>query len=350
MNHALLKELAEARGVPGQEGAVRAIAQREMAPLVDEISIDAMGNLIGIKNPGGSPRVMLAAHMDEIGFIVKYIEDGGFLRLQPLGGFDPRQLFAQRMRVDTIDGEVIRGILTYATKPTHLLKPGEAGGTPVIDQFFLDVGMTGDEARERIRLGAMAAMDRTCERIGTRIVGKSLDNRVSVFIMLEALRQMGESSAEIIAVATTQEEIGCRGAHTAATHLKPDIGVALDVTLALDHPGPGAADVVTSLGQGTGIKIMDSSLLCHPLLVEHFREIAIENNIPHQMEILPRGGTDGSALQRANGGIPAITLSTPCRYIHTVNEMVDETDVQASIDLLAAYLCAAKNERYEYSS
>ena len=348
MNFDLLKQLAEARGVPGQEGNIRAIARAELEPLVDELRVDAMGNLIGVRNPGGGPRVMIAAHMDEIGFLVKFIEDSGFLRLQPVGGFDPRQLFAQRMLVDTVDGEVLRGVLTYATKPTHLLKPGDANAAPKLDEFFLDVGMGVDEARERIRLGAMATLDRSCEQIGDRIVSKSLDNRVSVHIMIETLRALSASPAEILAVATTQEEIGCRGAQTAAQHLRPDVGVALDVTLALDHPGPTPADVCTKLGGGVGIKIMDSSLLCHPLLVEHMREIAEREDIPHQMEILPRGGTDGGAIQRVHGGVPTITLSVPCRYVHTVNEMIHRDDLQATIDLLVAWLGEADAARYQY--
>lgn len=352
MNLELLKSLAEARGVPGQEGPVRALVKSAMHGLVDEMEVDVMGNLIGTRRgTGGGPKVMIAAHMDEIGFVVKYIDSRGFLRLQPLGGFDPRQLFAQRVLVSGKDGEVYRGVLTYATKPKHLLTPEEAKGAPKLDHFFVDLGMDGEEAQDKIRIGAMATMDRTCEFIGTRVTSKCLDNRVSVFIMLEALRALGSerTGADIVAVATTQEEIGLRGAHTSAYAINPDIGIALDVTLALDHPGPGGgAATITELGKGTAIKILDGSLLCHPLLVDHFRAIAEREDIPHQMEILPRGGTDGGALQRTQGGVPAITLSTPCRYIHTVNETVEQHDIQASIDLLAAYLRDAHNGTYTY--
>jgi len=352
MKKTLLKTLAEARGVPGQEGEVRDIVKKQMKGMVDSMEIDLMGNLIGVrKGKKGGPRVMIAAHMDEIGFVVKYIDDNGFLRLQTLGGFDPRQLFAQRVLVSGKDGTVHRGVLTYATKPKHLLGPEEMKAGPKLDNFFVDLGMTAEEARENIRIGAMATMDRTCEFIGSRVTSKCLDNRVSVFIMLEALRALGKTktTAEIVAVATTQEEIGLRGAATSAFAVQPDIGIALDVTLALDHPGPGGGPLtITELGKGVGIKILDSSLLCHPLLVDHFREIAEREKIPHQMEILPRGGTDAGALQRAQSGIPAITLSTPCRYIHTVNETVESADIQATIDLLAAYLREAHKGNYRY--
>lgn len=350
MNFELLKRLSESAGVPSREEQLRAVVKRELKDVCERIDTDAMGNLVCFKpgrgRPGSRKKVMIAAHMDEIGFLVRYIDDRGFLRLQPVGGFDPRQLFAQRVLVHPAGGKPLRGVLTYSTKPTHMLSPDEAKAAPVIENFFVDLGLPARTVKRTIQLGDMVTMDRTCERCGDHIVGKCLDNRVGVFVMIEALRRVGRHDADIYAVATTQEEVGLRGATTSAFHIEPDIGVALDTTLANDFPGIGDSDAITKLGQGVGIKIMDASFICHPKLVDHFRKLAKRDGIRHQMEVLPRGGTDGAALQRSRGGIPSITLSVPTRYIHTVNEMVSEADVKATIELLATYLAEAHKGDY----
>jgi endoglucanase len=175
--------------------------------------------------------------------------------------------------------------------------------------------------------------------VGNNVIGKAFDDRICVFQMIEALRQLdGTTEAEIIAVATTQEEVGLRGAITSSYATAPDIGVALDVTLAMDIPGAAEQDAVTRLGKGAAIKIMDSSTISNYKLVQHMREIARASDIPHQLEILPRGGTDAGAVQRTHGGVPAITISIPTRYVHTVNEMCAVSDILAAIDLLARYL------------
>jgi endoglucanase len=349
MDFGLLKQLCESPGVPGQESSIRQVVVEAMKPLVDEIKIDVMGNVIGFKRGRGKPRVMIAAHIDEIGFIVKYIDDKGFVRLQPLGGFDPRQLFAQRVFVHARNSaEPLRGVLTYSTKPTHMLTPEEANKPPKLEEFFVDTGLPADQVKEQVEIGDMVTMDRTVERCGDGYIGKSMDDRAGVFVMIEALRLLRSHECDIYAVATVQEEVGLRGAATAAFHLEPDIGIALDVTLANDYPGPGEADSITKLGQGAAIKIMDSSLICHPKLVEHFRQIARRENIPHQMEVLPRGGTDAGAVQRARGGTVSITLSIPTRYIHTVNEMVNARDVESCATLLARYLEEAHTGDYRY--
>jgi endoglucanase len=291
---------------------------------------------------------MLAAHMDEIGFLVRFIDDKGFLRLQPVGGFDPRQLFAQRVLVHTRDGGRLRGVLTYSTKPTHMLTPEEQKAAPVIENFFVDLGLKADDVKKNIRLGDMVTMDRSCERCGENIIGKCMDNRVGVFVMIEAMKAVKKHEVDVYAVATTQEEVGLRGATTSAYAIHPDIGVALDTTLANDFPGITDSDHITKLGAGVGIKIMDASFICHPKLVDHFRAVAEKEKIAHQMEVLPRGGTDGAAMQRSRGGLPSITLSVPTRYIHTVNEMVCEKDVESAINLLARYLECAHGGDYKY--
>lgn len=351
MNFDLLKKLSEAAGVPSREERLREIVKAELKPLVKTIETDAMGNVICFKPGGGAAgarkKVMIAAHMDEIGFLVRFIDDKGFLRLQPVGGFDPRQLFAQRVLVQTRTQESLPGVLTYSTKPTHMLTPDEQKAAPVIENFFVDLGMKAEDVKKLVRLGDMVTMDRTCERCGDNIIGKCLDNRVGVFVMIEAMKAVKQHDADIYAVATTQEEVGLRGATTSAYAINPDIGVALDTTLANDYAGMNDTDHITKLGQGVGIKIMDGSFICHPRLVEHFRSIAEAEKITHQMEVLPRGGTDGAALQRARGGVPSITLSVPTRYIHTVNEMINGRDVEAAIALLARFLEQAHAGDYQ---
>lgn len=348
MDFTLLKKLSEASGVPGSEDELRRIMRAELATLVDEISIDSLGNLAAFKRGQGRRRVMLAAHMDEIGFLVRFIDEHGFLRLQPLGGFDPRVLFAQRVLVHGYGGTTHRGVLTYTAKPTHLLTPEEAKEAPKIENLFVDLGLPAAVVKEKVQLGDMVTMDRTLESCGEHFVGKALDNRVGLFVLVETLRALRRHEVDVLAVATVQEEIGLRGAGTAAFAGEPDVGVALDTTLANDFPGQTEAEAITRLGEGVGIKIMDASLICHPGLVRHFRELATREGIRHQMEILPRGGTDGGALQRTRGGIPSITLSIPTRYIHTVNEMVHRSDVEAAVRLLTRYLEEAHTRDYGY--
>jgi endoglucanase len=337
VNVALLKRLTETPGISGREERVRAVVIEQLRPLVDELRVDAMGNVIAVKRGSSARKVMLAAHMDEIGFMVKHIEDRGFLRLQPLGGFDGRVLVAQRVLVHARQGEPLRGVLTPATKPIHLLGD-EKPGAPKLEEFYVDLGMSGDQVRARVEIGDPVTMDRTLEATGECAISKALDDRAGVFTMIEALRKLGQHDVTIVAVATVQEEVGLRGATTSAYGVEPDVAVALDVTLAMDTPGQPESEAVTRLGSGAAIKISDGSTISNYKLVRHLREVAERHEIAHQMEILPRGGTDAGAMQRARAGVPAITLSIPLRYVHTVNEMVNLSDLDAASSLLARYL------------
>lgn len=346
INFDLLKKLCETPGVSGREDKVRDLVIEELRPLTDEISVDTLGNVIAIKKGTGGPRVMLAAHLDEIGFLVKYVDDKGFLRVQPVGGWDPRTMVAQRVHVHGFGGQMLLGALMPAAKPIHLLTAEEMAKPLKIEEFFIDLGLPVDEVKAQVEMGDMVTMARTTERVGGSVVSKSLDDRLSVFVMIEALRTVGPHTAEIIAVATTQEEVGLRGATTAAYALQPDIGIALDVTLANDFPGVDGPDQVTRLGEGAALKIMDGSTLSHPKLLRHFRNLAEKHGIKHQLEILSRGGTDAGAIQRSRAGVATFTLSLPTRYIHTVNEMASIADIEATTALLARYLEDAHNGRY----
>jgi putative aminopeptidase FrvX len=345
MNFDLLKRLCETPGIPGYEDRLRALVKEELRPLVDELRTDVMGNVVGIKR-GRAPRVMVAAHMDEIGFMVRYIDKNGFLRLQPLGGFDARMLVAQRVLVHTRSGQTLRGALMASTRPTHVLTEEERNRAPKLEQLFVDLGLPAEKVQELVEVGDMVTMDRTTEQLGENVISKSLDDRLSVYVMLEALRAVRHHEVEIVAVATTQEEVGLRGATTAAYALEPQIGIALDITLALDIPGIEEHEAITRLGKGAAIKLMDSSVISHPKLVRHFREIAEREKVPYQLEILPRGGTDAGAIQRARAGVVTMTLSVPVRYVHTVNEMAAISDIEAAVTLLARYLEEAHTGDY----
>jgi endoglucanase len=279
---------------------------------------------------------MLAAHMDEIGFLVRYVEDKGFIRLQPVGGFDGRALFAQRVHVHTRVG-VLPGVLNAESKPIHMLG-NEKPPAPDVGGYFVDLGLPAATVKERVRVGDMVTMDRTTEEIGDCVTSKAMDDRVGVFVMIEAMRNLRAHLAEVIAVATVQEEVGLRGATPAGYAIEPDIAIALDITLALDVEGSEDRDAITRLGQGTAIKIMDNSLICDPRIVEAFRTIAEREGITHQLEVLPFGGTDAGGVQRVREGIPSFTLSVPTRYVHTVDEMAHKADIEASYTLLARFL------------
>jgi endoglucanase len=348
MNVELLKELVEAHGVPGQEGAIREIVRRELGPVCD-ITSDSMGSMICHKKGSGKTKLMIAAHMDEIGFVVKHINDKGFLKIHPVGGWDPRMMCAQRVVVHTRKDGRLLGTMMPSTKPKHMLTPAEAGKALTTDDFFIDLGLSGDDVKEKVSLGDMVVMNRGLQETGDLLTSKAMDDRVAVFIMIEAVKALGDHDVDVYAVATTQEEIGLRGAAAAGAGLNPDICVAIDITLANDIPGIPDEFAITKLGEGTAIKFLDGSLICSPKLVDHFREVAEANDINHQIEVLPAGGTDAGAIQRLHGGVPSITLSIPTRYVHTVNETVHPDDVQASIDLMKAYIEDAHNGDYSYS-
>lgn len=332
----LLRELCEATGIAGREERLRAIVKRELAPLVDELRVDALGSVIGVRRGGGGPRLALAAHMDEIGFLVTHVEEAGFLRLAPVGGHDPRNMVAQRVVV--AGRHDLPGLLYPGRKPPHLLEADQRDRAPKLSDFFVDLGLPAEQVRELVPIGSMVVIQREFAAIGECVSCKALDNRLSVYVMIEALRRAARSGFEVYAVATVQEEVGLRGAVTAGYGIAPDLAVALDITIAADIPGVPEPERVTRLGAGTAIKVMDSDSISDPRLVAALRELAEARGIPYQMEILPRGGTDAGGMQRVRAGVPVVTLSTPTRYVHSSVETAHTRDIEASIALLAAFL------------
>jgi endoglucanase len=338
----LLKQLCETPGSSGHEDPIRSLIMKEMKPLVDKVRTDKLGNLIGFKKGAGKTTVMLAGHMDEIGFVVSFIDDDGFIRLQPTGGFDPRTMMAQRCVVH--GKKDLLGVI--GSKPIHILTEEERKKVPKVTDYFIDVGLPVKKVKDLVTVGDPITMERTFEKMGDCYTTKAFDDRIGVYCMLEAVRKMKKHHVNIYVVATTQEEVGLRGAFASSSGIEPDVGIALDVTLANDLPGAGKHEYVTELGKGTAISIMNGAAISSPKLVQEFKDLAAKKRIPFQMDILPRGGTDAGAIQRVKGGAAVITLSIPTRYVHSTVETCHKKDIQATIDLLAAWLEQATDQDY----
>ena len=332
INTKLLAEICEVAGAPGHEQRVRKIIQREIKSLVDEIKTDNMGNIVAIKKGKKNKKVMIAAHMDEIGFIVTHIDDKGFIYFHTLGGFDPKTLTAQRVIIH--GKEDVIGVM--GSKPIHLMNATDRAKVPTIKDYFIDTGRSKKELDKVISVGDTITREREMIEMGDCLNCKSLDNRVSVFILIEMLREMKKKPPhDVYAVFTVQEEIGIRGANVSSMDINPDFGFGLDTTIAWDTPGSTKQEQVSALGDGACIKVMDSSTVCDYRMVSYMKEVAKKNKIKTQLEILPAGGTDTSGIQRMNpGGSIAGAVSIPTRHIHQVIEMVHKKDVRAAIDLL----------------
>jgi putative aminopeptidase FrvX len=335
----LLKELSEAAGVPGCEGAIAEIVRRELKGCVDSISVDAMGNVIAFKGGKAKQRhkIMFAAHMDEIGFYVSFVDDRGFLRLQEVGGFDTRNLFARRVVVHTSKGP-LRGVLNPTGRALHVATPEEKRAYKEVSDFYVDLGLSGKQVSKLVQIGDMVTLDAPFVEYGEYASGKCLDNRVQVYVGIKVLQSLKAPKNDIYGVFTVQEEVGLRGAFTSTYGIAPDIGICLDTTVASDTPGIPAEQRVTVLGQGVGIKVLDGASISDRKLVQGLVSLAKKGRIKHQMEVLPRGGTDAGAIQRSRAGVRTVTLSVPTRYLHTVTETVHKADVKATQALLKAFL------------
>jgi endoglucanase len=332
MNIESLKKICEIPGAPGHEHRIREHVIEELKKLNVEISIDKMGNVTALIKGKEPKRAMAAAHMDEIGFIVTHIDDKGFVRFNTLGGFDPKTLTAQRVIVH--GKKDIIGVM--GSKPIHIMTPEERTKTAQLTDYFIDLGLPKEEVEKHISIGDAVTRERELIEMGNCVNCKSIDNRISVFILLETLKQLDNSIPyDFYAAFTVQEEVGIRGASVAAHHIEPDFAFGLDTTIAFDTPGARPHEMVTELGKGAAIKIMDSSTICDTRMIAFLKNTADKHSIKWQPEILPAGGTDTAALQR-NGKTGAIAgaISIPTRHIHQVIEMADKTDIQNCIDLL----------------
>lgn len=342
MNLELLRNLCLTPGAPGGEKLIREMIIKEITPLVDHLEVDPMGNVVAVKKGTKPIKVMTAAHMDEIAFIITHIDKDGFARFHTLGGFDPKTLTAQRVIVH--GKKDLLGVM--GSKPIHLMSAEDRNKPPKISDYFIDFGMPGEKVKELISVGDKVTRERDMVELGECISTKSLDNRVSVFILIEALRKLEKPPFDFYAVFTVQEEIGLRGATTATRKINPEFGFGLDTTIANDLPSAQEHEQITQLGKGTAIKVMDSSVITDSRMVKYMEMIAEKHDIPHQREILTAGGTDTGAIQRSGDGSIVGCISIPTRHIHSVVEMCHKVDIQASIDLLAR--CIENMDKFDY--
>jgi len=363
MRYDLLRTLCETPGVPGREERIREIIRGEVKGLFDEVEEDRLGSLIctrhakvrgtdarrgrarsarkGAMAATGATRVLLAAHMDEIGFYVRHIDDQGMLWLNPAGGFDARNLFSRRVLVVTGQGD-FHGVLNPGGKPIHISTEAERAKIPGVEEFFVDLGLDAAEVKKLVRIGDFVVPHEPFVETTRKVFSKAIDNRVACFIAIETVRELVKRhtrhAADIVVAFTTQEEVGLRGAAVAANTVGADIGVGIDVNLACDTPGVPETQRVTQQGAGASIMIQDSSMISDHRLVEEVCAVARRHRIAHQRAILPRGGQDAGAIQRAGRGARCIAIGPGTRYIHTVTEMIDKRDTESCIELLAAWL------------
>lgn len=320
----LIQELVETASPSGYEKNIREVIRSKVEPHADEVQVDALGNLIAIKGQTkvGGKKIMLAAHMDEIGIIATHIDEAGFIRFTTIGGVRRHTCIGGRVRF--LNGT--QGVIGYeALEDKNKLPP--------FNQMYIDVG-----AKNRtdcpVRIGDVAAFDRSFAVYGDRLVSKAMDDRIGVSVLIETLRLLKSSPNQVYFVFSVQEEVGLRGATTAAYGLDPDIGIAVDVTASGDTPKGIKMDV--ALGFGPAIKVRDSGMLSDPRVVDWMVKTAKKSKFPFQLEVLEAGTTDARAIQLTRAGVPAGCVSIPCRYVHAPSEMVDFNDVQFAVKLLLA--------------
>lgn len=320
----LIQRLVEAWGPSGYEESVREILRTEVADGADEVRVDALGNLIVRRGKAGNGgiRVMLAAHMDEIGVMITHVDEKGFCRFTPIGGVNPLNL--RGARVQFRDGLV--GVIGREEK---------AEGAPEISQMFIDVGATSREDCP-VKVGDPAVFHREFADLGKRLVAKAFDDRIGCAILVEVLRQLEDSPHEVIGVFTVQEEVGLRGAQTSAFGVQPDLALAIDVTATGDTPESHKRPM--TLGAGPAIKVKDGGMLAHPRVKDLLVATAERKGIPHQLEVLEFGTTDAMAIQITRSGVPAGCVSIPTRYLHSPSEMIDYDDASNAVKLIVEFL------------
>ena len=333
----ILEKLSNACGVTGREEEVRNLMKSLLKPLVDEVKEDKLGNVIGVKKgKKNAPRVMLAAHMDEIGLLVKTISKEGFIQFTKMGGIDDRILLAQNVIVYT-EKEPLHGIV--GSKPPHIQKEEERKKVLSYDELFIDVGAgSQDEAKKMgVRIGNPIGFDMKFVKVGKNImIGKALDDRAGCAVMVEALKRLKSTECTVYAVGTVQEEVGLRGAMTAAFGIYPDVGIALDVTVAGDVPGVREVEAPIKMNKGPSIEIADSGLITHPKVLRLLVDAAEENKIPYQLEAGLAGSTDAARISLTREGVPSGVICVPTRYIHSPSSLLSLEDAENAVRLTVA--------------
>jgi endoglucanase len=333
----MLEKLSNACGVVGREEEARELMKKLLKPYVDEVKEDKLGNVIGIKEgKKKAPKVMLAGHMDEIGLMLKTISKEGFLQFAKLGGIDDRILLAQSVIVHTDKGP-LRGII--GSKPPHIQKEEERKKVLSYDELFIDIGAESQEEAKKmgVRIGDTVSFDVKFTKINKNIVtGKAFDDRIGCVIMIEALKRLEKTECTVCTVGTVQEEVGLRGAGTAAFGIDPDVGIALDVTVAGDVPNVREVEAPIKMRKGPSLTVADAGLITHPKVLRMLIEAAEENKIPYQLETGLPGSTDAARVALTREGVPSGVISVPTRYIHSPTSMLHLQDVENSVKLTIA--------------
>ncbi len=326
----LLTRLTAAFGPAGREEEVRALLKQELTQMGSpDAVVDDLGNLIVTRGKDGDRKILVAAHMDQIGFMVTFIEENGFLRITPVGGIQAKSLPGMRLRFGGGTTGVIGQEKLKAQKDLDFSK------------LYVDIGANDrEEGEKQVQIGDTAVFDAPLVMEGDRYIAGAMDNRAGCAVLLETLRRLpADLPQSVCFVFTVQEEVGLRGAQAVSYRLNPNFGLAVDVTRTGDTPEPQFKTPV-SLGRGPAIKIRDSSVICHPRVTALMRRVAEQKSIPHQFEVLEQGGTDAGAIHLSRAGVPTGAVSIPCRYIHTPGEMVDGADLENGVLLLLALLQA----------
>lgn len=348
---AFLKRLLDTPGPSGYESAAARIWRSEAQTFADVVRSDVAGNSLAEVNPDGSPTIMLDGHIDEIGLIVQYIDDDGYLYIAPIGGWDPEVLVGQRVRLLTANGDVI-GVV--GKKPIHLMKAADREKAVKITDLWVDIGAANRaEAEARVAVGDAAVIDtHAVDFPGDRIVSRSIDDRIGAFTVLEALRRYkeGPGKARVVAAATTQEEIAWNGggALVAANAVRPQMAVAVDVTFATDHPGLEKKEIGDHK-MGSGPVIVRGALIS-PVVFELLRETATAAKVPYTVHAEGRAtSTNADAIHLAREGVATGLISIPNRYMHSPNEMVSLTDVHHTATLIAE-ACRGVDDRTDFTA
>ena len=337
MDVGVLRRLSEAYGPPGYEGEVRELLRGELEGYADRVEVDRLGNIF-FHHVGEGPLVMLAAHMDEVGILITHIEEEGFLRFHPLGGIAERILPGQRFRLRGRRGE-LRGII--GTKPPHIMKEEERRKVVPLEELFIDVGAgsRGEAENRGCHIGMTGVFDTAFTELGDGyLMGKAFDDRAGCTVLVEAFKRLCETDVNLIAVGTVQEEVGLRGARTAAWQIEPDYALALEGTFAADVPGSKPHQMSARLRRGPVITIVDRATITHPKVLRTLIEAAEAEGIPYQFKEMPMGGTDAGAIHLSKGGVPSGTVAVPCRYIHGPAAIAHMEDFENTIRLVEAFV------------
>ena len=334
----LLKRLCETPGVCGFEQEVQKIVSAELGGCCDEVHTDRVGNVISHKKaPPGSPeerplRIMFAAHADEIGFMVRHVDKEGFISFIQIGGFDPKLLLARRVVVH--GKKDLNGVI--APKPGWIVRDEDKKKVLEIKDMFIDLAMPGEEVAKLVTVGDVISIDQDFRKLNDNVVtGRNFDDRIGVYCMVEAMKRIRENRVDVYGVSTVQEEVGLRGAPAAAYAVEPDVGIAIDGSLASDIPYASGKDKHCALGKGTGIYIMDRLTIGHPTLVKFLIDMCEKHEIKYQRNI--GGGTDASAIQKTKMGALCTTVGAPTRYMHSNVQLCHLDDIEQTIELLKTF-------------